>query len=113
MALEASQLEVPMPSKGLNISLWIAQGLLALAFGAAGIMKVSMPIADLGAKMAWVLELPNLVRFIGAAELAGAFGLLLPSVTRVKPWLTPLAGAGLVVVMILAVAFHLSRAHAN
>jgi len=49
------------------------------------------------------------VRFIGASELAGALGLVLPAATRVKPLLTPLAALGLVTVMLLAIAFHLSR----
>ena len=49
------------------------------------------------------------MRFIGAAELAGALGLLLPSLTRIQPRLTVLAALGLIVVMVLASAFHLSR----
>jgi putative oxidoreductase len=43
----------------------------------------------------------------------GALGLVVPSATRIKPWLTPLAGAGLLTVMILASLFHLSRGEAN
>jgi putative oxidoreductase len=95
--------------RGWNISLWVVQVLLALAFGMAGIMKTTRPIADLAKNMNWVADLPSLVRFIGASELAGAIGLLLPSLTRIAPRLTPLAAVGLVTVMILAAAFHISR----
>lgn len=97
-------------SKALHVALWIAQALLALAFGMAGVMKTTQPISDLAAKMVWPGAVPpGLVRFIGASELAGALGLVLPAATRVKPFLTPLAAAGLVTVMLLAMAFHLSR----
>lgn len=100
-------------SKALNIGLWVAQGLLALAFGMAGALKATTPIEELGKSMAWVADVPvGLVRFIGTAEFAGALGMILPSALRIKPLLTPLAGAGLVVVMCLAAAFHLSRGEA-
>jgi hypothetical protein len=60
--------------------------------------------------MIWVNAVPvGLVRFIGASELAGALGLILPAATRIKPSLTPLAASGLIVVMVLAAAFHASR----
>lgn len=96
--------------KGLNIALWIAQALLAVGFGMAGWMKVTAPMPELVEKMGWPGALPEpLVRFIGAAELAGAVGIVLPAATRILPFLTPVAGAGLVLVMVLALLFHLSR----
>ena len=58
----------------------------------------------------WVASLPvALVRFIGVAELAGALGLVLPAVTRIRPSLTPLAASGLATIMALAIPFHLVR----
>lgn len=58
----------------------------------------------------WPGEVPvALVRFIGAAELVGAVGLILPSVTRIWPGLTPLAAAGLATVMVFAAAYNLSQ----
>jgi putative oxidoreductase len=94
----------------LRIGLWVAQILLALAFGSAGLFKATAPIGDVVAKLAWASALPPpLLRFIGASELAGAVGLVLPSLTRIKPGLTPLAAAGLVLVMMLAALFHVSR----
>jgi len=52
---------------------------------------------------------PGLRMFIGVAELLAAVGLIVPSVTRILPWLTPLAAAGLMIVMGSATVFHLSR----
>lgn len=98
------------PKRALHISLWIAQCVLALAFGMAGIMKVTTPIAELAAKLPWTAEVPlALVRFIGTAELLGAVGLILPAATRIRPGLTALAAAGLVTVMALALSFHAMR----
>jgi uncharacterized membrane protein YphA (DoxX/SURF4 family) len=97
-------------SKGMNIALWVVQALLALGFGMGGFMKAVTPIAELAKKMDWAGTMPEaLVRFIGISEVAGALGLILPAATRVRPRLTPLAAAGLVVVMILAALFHVSR----
>ncbi len=98
------------PSKAANVSLWIAQALLAAMFGMSGVMKLMTPIDALAQQMPWVASVPDLlVRFIGLSELAGALGLILPSVTRIRPALTPLAAAGLIVVMVLASGLHISR----
>lgn len=98
-------------SKALHIGLWVVQVLLALAFGMAGFMKVSMPMADLAAKgMGFVNHTPEtMVRFIGIAELLGAVGLILPSALRIKPILTPLAAVGIAIIMLLAIREHLSQ----
>jgi len=97
-------------SPALHISLWVVQILLAVAFGFAGLMKATAPIADLIEKMAWPGAMPEgVVRFIGISELSAALGLTLPSLTRIKPGLTPLAAAGLVVVMLLAAILHITR----
>jgi putative oxidoreductase len=88
----------------------MVQILLAVAFGIAGSMKMTQPIAALAANMIWPGDVPAaLVRFIGACEVLGAIGLVLPGATRVKPGLTPLAAAGLLGVMLAAVPFHISR----
>jgi hypothetical protein len=98
------------PSKRLHLALWTVQVLLAVAFGIAGFMKLTQPIATLAASLVWPGDLPPLlVRFIGACEVLGAIGLILPSATRVKPRLTSLAAAGLLAVMVLAMPFHISR----
>jgi putative oxidoreductase len=96
--------------RGVNIALWVVQVILALMFGLAGVMKTTAPIEELVAKMVWPGAMPEaLVRFIGACELAGAIGMILPSVTRIQPRLTVAAGVGLAAVMVLAMCFHLSR----
>jgi uncharacterized membrane protein YphA (DoxX/SURF4 family) len=81
----------------LNTTLWIVQVLLALLFLFAGGMKLILPIAAMTKDMpmpGWFL------RFIGVAEVLGAFGLILPGLTRLGTALTPLAAVGLVLIMI-------------
>jgi putative oxidoreductase len=97
------------PSHRLHIALWVVQAILAATFGMAGVMKTMTPIDELAQKAPWVADMPGLVRFIGIAELAGAAGLILPAATRILPGLTALAAAGLVAIMVLATAYHLSR----
>lgn len=90
----------------MNIALWIIQVLLALLFLFAGAMKLIMPIEEMTKQMP--LAIPGLfLRFIGVVEVLGGLGLILPMLLRIKPWLTPLAAAGLVILMIGAVAFSL------
>jgi hypothetical protein len=99
---------LPLPASGtrtLNVSLWIAQVLLFAMFAMAGGLKLFMPVATL----AQTGEPIALIRFIGIAEVLGAIGLLLPAITRIKPWLTPLAALGLGVIMVLATGFHVMR----
>jgi hypothetical protein len=99
-------------SKPLNVALWVVQSLLALAFGLAGWVKLTKSLPDL-AGASWTNDVPTvIVRFIGAAELAGALGLLLPSLTRIFPDATPLAATGLTTIAALAVAFHVYRGDA-
>ena len=98
------------PSKALHVALWIVQVLLAAMFLMAGFMKISQPITQLATSLPWVSQVPEaLVRFIGAAEVLGGLGLLLPSLLRIQPRLTVLAAVGLVLVMVLAAGFHLTR----
>ena len=100
----------PSGSTALHVTLWMAQLLLALVFGMAGIMKSTQPVAELAVAMSWTGDVPAaLVRFIGASELAAALGLVLPAATRIRPLLTPLAAIGLALVMVLASLFHISR----
>ena len=84
----------------MNVALWIIQGLLAALFVFSGGMKLVLPIE----KMQDPVALPGLfLRFIGVCELLGGIGLILPSLLRIRPGLTPLAAAGLIVIMIGAV----------
>ena len=90
--------------------LWALQVLLGLAFLASGFMKLTQPYEALATQLAWVGSVPPaLVTFIGLAEALGGLGLVLPAATRVLPWLTPLAAAGLALDMLFATVFHLFR----
>jgi putative oxidoreductase len=103
----------PTPRRTLNAALWLAQGLLGLAFLATGFLKLSSSATQLATTLPWTADVPLLlVRFIGLAELLGALGLLLPALTRIRPALTPLAALGLLSVMVLAFVFHLTRGEA-
>jgi uncharacterized membrane protein YphA (DoxX/SURF4 family) len=94
----------------MNIALWIVQILLAIAFGMAGLTKIIQPKEKLAAQMGWVEDFaPTTVKVIGALELLGAIGLILPLLIGILPWLTPLAAIGLVLTMLGAMATHLRR----
>jgi hypothetical protein len=84
-----------------NILLWTVQVLVACVFLFTGGVKLAMPIATL----AQVSKLPGVfMRFIAVAELVGAFGLVLPGLLRIKPGLTLVAAACLLIIMIGATA---------
>ncbi len=88
----------------MTYALWIVQGLLAALFLFAGVMKLVLPLD----KLVGPVAVPGLfLRFIGVAETLGALGLILPGLLRLRPGLTPLAAAGLVIIMIGATAFNL------
>jgi hypothetical protein len=81
----------------VTYALWIVQGLLAALFLFAGVMKLILPLDQLTGPVAvpgWFL------RFIGVCEVLGALGLILPGLLRIRPGLTSLAAAGLVILMI-------------
>src|SRR5215213_9844467 len=94
-------------SRTLNITLWVLQVLLAAAYVAHGWLMVSPP-AELVALMNEQLGV-GLRLFIGVAELLAAAGLILPGVTRILPFLTALAAAGLMIVMGSATVLHIVR----
>lgn len=103
-------METPKSSKAVHITLWVAQVLLAAMFLMSGFMKASTPLEKLSAMVPWTNDVPlALVRFIGTVELLGGLGLLLPSLLRIKPFLTVLAAIGLAIIMLLAIPFHISR----
>ena len=100
----------PRSATGLHRALWVAQVLLAVGFAGAGLAKATTPLPELAKALPYTADLPGaLVRFIGVSELAGAVGLILPSLVRIWPILTPAAAIGLNVVMWLATLFHVFR----
>jgi len=81
-----------------NTGLWIVQGLLAALFLLAGAPKLIMSAAQMASP--GPIQLPVLfIRFIGVCEILGAIGMILPGLTGIKPGLTPLGAAGLVIIM--------------
>jgi uncharacterized membrane protein YphA (DoxX/SURF4 family) len=98
----------------MNVFLWILQVLLALAFLGAGTMKLITPKKKLRERMAYVDDFSEpTVKLIGAVEVLGALGLILPAATGIAPVLTPLAATGLAIVMILAIVVHIRRGEAK
>lgn len=93
----------------MNTVLWLLQIFLALIFLVVGVMHFIVP-PGLPEPISWMYDLsPTLHWISGTAEILAAFGLILPGLTRIKPNLTPLAAAGLVVVMLGAVVWHIGR----
>jgi hypothetical protein len=91
----------------VNIALWIIQILLALAFVVHGRVMLSPP-ETLQPGMAYVRDIaPGTRRVIGVLEILAAVGLILPALTGILPWLTPLAASGLVILMAGAAVYHL------
>ena len=94
-------------SKGWTIALWAAQLLLAAAYGLFGSMKATQPLDQLAQMMTWIPSFPPLfVRTLGVAEVLGAIGLILPSLTRIQPRLTVLAAQCILLHQAFAVALH-------
>jgi len=91
----------------MNITLWILQVLLALAFLAHGILLL-VPPPEIAAQMNAMLPRWFQV-FLGVAEVLAAVGLTLPGLTRIRPMLIPAAAVGVMAVMVPATVLHLSR----
>jgi hypothetical protein len=95
----------------VSIALWIVQGLLALVFAGSGVVKATRDrkrLFDDG--IAWVEDFPAwAVKAIGVLELLAAVGLILPAVTGIAPVLTPLAAAGIALLMAGAGVVHFRR----
>lgn len=97
----------------MNIALWIAAGLLAVAYVGGGGLKVIMSrqkIAASGPAAEWVDDFsPGAVKAIGVLDVLGGLGLILPAALGIAPELVPLAAVGLAMIMVGAAATRLSR----
>jgi len=101
-------------SKALHIILWIVQIILATSFIWGGFMKLFIPVEKLSAMWPWAGQIsPVLVRITGIIDLTGAIGLILPSLLRIKPILTPISAIAIVILMICASLFHIARGEAS
>jgi len=93
----------------MHVLLWILQIVLGVYFFVTGLMHFIVP-PGLPEPMAWMYELPPALHVLsGVAEILAGLGLVLPGLTRIQTRLTPLAAAGLVLVMLGAAIWHLGR----
>ena len=95
----------------MEFAYWIVAGLTAALFLFTGVFKLALSKDSLRDKgMEWTVDFtPNGVRGIGIAEVLGAAGLILPPVTGIAPWLAPVAGLGLALIMGGAIRAHRKR----
>ncbi len=96
----------------MDVVTWILTGILAVAFLGAGAMKALTPRQKLleNPNMGWAGDFSQgQVRAIGAVEVLGALGLVLPWLLDVAPVLTPLAALGLALTMVGATVVHQRR----
>ncbi|MFJ9176384.1 DoxX family protein [Streptomyces sp. NPDC102360] len=94
----------------MTVAYWIVGGSLALFYVYAGGLKVVRSRERLRPMMAWVDSTPmRAVRAIGALELLGALGLVLPPLTGIAPWLALVAAVGFVALQVGATSLHLRR----
>jgi hypothetical protein len=97
----------------MNIALWIVTGLLATAYFFGGAFKLVTPKARIeafGPSSKWVEDFSGgAVKAIGAFEVLGAVGLILPAVLDIAPVLVPVAAIGLAVIMLGATITRLRR----
>ena len=96
----------------MNVVLWVLASLLALVFLGAGGSKLAQPKAKLAAdpRMAWTEDFSEQqLKGIGAVEVLGALGLVLPAALGIAEVLSPLAAVGLALTMLGAAATHLRR----
>jgi uncharacterized membrane protein YphA (DoxX/SURF4 family) len=93
----------------MNIALWVLQVVLGIFFVVHAYLLLRPP-ASLQSGMNYILEMPaGLRRFAAIAEGLAGLALVFPPLLRVLTWLTPLAAAGLVLLMLGAIVFHLRR----
>lgn len=94
----------------MTIAVWIVSGITALLYLMAGGRKLVTPEAKLPEAFPFVESTGVLgLRLIGAAEVLGAVGLIVPALTGIAPILTPIAGFALALVMVFAIVFHARR----
>lgn len=98
------------PSRALPVSLWVTQALLGLVFTGTGLWKLLTPVPQLAAMIPWAGQVPAAFLYATAGvDLLGGLGVVLPSLTRIKPGLTILAALGCAALQVSAILFHVSR----
>lgn len=93
----------------MNRFVWVLQWLLGIYFVLIGITHFVIP-DNLPATLEWMYDLPTWVHVVtGVTEIAGGLGLVLPHLTGIRRELTPLAAAGLTIIMVSAAVYHVGR----
>ncbi len=88
---------------------WVFSIILAIVFLLTGVIR-AFRVDQARDRFKWAREIPRpLVQIIGIFEILGALGLILPVATGLYPWLTPIAAAGLAMLMFMAATFHTQR----
>jgi len=101
-------------SQPIHVALWVVQVVLAISFIWAAWMKLFQPIDRLSVMWPWTGQVPmTLVKFTGIIDFLGAMGLILPSLLRIQPRLTPIAAMAIIVLMLCASVFHIMRGEAS
>jgi hypothetical protein len=104
----------PAPGKSLKIGLWAAQFVIFALFVLFGGMKLLMPVDQLASMWGWPGQVPAwILHLMGAIDVAGGLGVLLPAATRILPRLSVLAALGCSLLQSAAIIFHLSRGEAS
>ena len=86
----------------MDVALWVIQVILALLYSLAAIRKILM-IDKVRASQPWAEEYSDTqLRLVAFSQLLGVLGIILPMLTGVLPWLTPIAAIGFCIIQILA-----------
>lgn len=97
----------------MNLALWIVTGLFAAAFLAGGAVKLVLSkegVVGLGSATGWAKDFsPGSIKLMGAVEILGALGMVLPALFGVARFLVPLAALGLMLYMAGAGTVRLQR----
>jgi hypothetical protein len=98
------------PAGSLGTALWVVQWLLFVLFAGTALWKLLTPIPKLATMIPWAGEVsPGFLYMTAAFDFLGGVGVLLPAVTRIKPWLTWLAALGCAALQVCAIVFHATR----
>ena len=97
----------------LSTVLWVLQWALGVSLVAAGVTKLALPFADAVQMFPWATDVPTLFTVTSVLDVLGGIGVIVPALTRIFPWLTVVAAGGVVLLMLSAVAFYLTRDEAS
>lgn len=101
------------PARALDLTLWTLQILFFLLYAGGAAWKLATPPDELAGMIPWVGDVPwSFLAVTAVLDLAGGLGVLLPSATRIAPWLAPVAAGGLALLQAGAIVFHLVRGEA-